>query len=118
MRAWPPSRPLTPSAGSSATAAARCCLMVNAVAELGAQDPRAALASTYRDAFRSAFFTALRQAAARGEIPNTRVRARAKILASLVMGLFATAHIDPIDASEACQEAAAEIRSWAAAARA
>jgi len=93
--------------------AARGCLMVNAVAELGAQDPRTALASTYRDAFRSAFLTALRQAATRGEVSNNRVRARAKLLASLTMGLFVTARIDPIDAAEVCQDVAAEVRSWA-----
>jgi AcrR family transcriptional regulator len=90
------------------------CPMVNAVAELGAHDPRTALAGTYRDAFRSTFLTALRQAAARGEIPEQRVRARAKLLASLTMGLFVTARIDPIDAAEVCQDVAAEVRSWAA----
>jgi TetR/AcrR family transcriptional regulator, transcriptional repressor for nem operon len=95
--------------------AARGCLMVNAVAELGAQDPRTALAGTYRDAFRSAFLTALRQAAARGEISEKRVRPRAKLLASLTMGLFVTARIDPLDAAEVCQDVAAEVRSWAAA---
>ena len=93
--------------------AARGCLMVNAVAELGAQDPRTALARTYRDAFRSAFLTALRQAAARGEISEKRVRPRAKLLASVTMGLFVTARIDPVDAAEVCQEVAAEVRSWA-----
>ena len=93
--------------------AARGCLMVNAVAELGAKDPRTALAGTYRDALRSAFLTALRQAATRGEVSNNRVRARAKLLASLTMGLFVTARIDPIDAAEVCQDVAAEVRSWA-----
>jgi TetR/AcrR family transcriptional regulator, transcriptional repressor for nem operon len=96
------------------TMAARGCLMVNAVAELGALDPRTTLAGSYRDAFRSAFLTALRQAAARGEISKSRVPARAKLLASLVMGLFVTARIDPIDAAEVCQDVAAEVRSWGA----
>jgi AcrR family transcriptional regulator len=94
--------------------AALGCMMVNAVAELGARDPRTALAGSYRDAFRSAFLTALRQAAARGEISHNRVRARTKLLASLTMGLFVTARIDPIDAAEVCQDVAAEVRSWAA----
>jgi AcrR family transcriptional regulator len=94
--------------------AERGCLMVNAVAELGAYDPRTALATTYRDAFRSAFLTALRQAAAHGEISGKRVRPRAKLLASLTMGLFLTARIDPIDAAEVCEDVAAEVRSWAA----
>jgi AcrR family transcriptional regulator len=90
----------------------RGCLMVNTVAELGAHDPRAALASSYRDAFRSAFRTALRQAAARKEISERRVRSRADILASLTMGLFITARIDPIDAAQVCDDVAAEVRSW------
>ena len=94
--------------------AARGCLMVNAVAELGAKDPRTALAGTYRDAFRSAFLTALRQAATRGEVSKNRVPARARLLASLTMGLFVTARIDPIDAAEVYQDVAAEVRSWAA----
>jgi TetR/AcrR family transcriptional repressor of nem operon len=95
------------------TQAARGCMMVNAVAELGAQDPRTALAGAYRDAFRSAFLTALRQAAARGEISEKRIRQRARLLASLTIGLFVTARIDPIDAAEVCQDAAAEVKSWA-----
>jgi AcrR family transcriptional regulator len=90
------------------------CLMVNRVAELGAHDPRTALATTYRDAFRSAFLTALRQAAARGEISEKRVRPRAKLLASLTIGLFLTARIDPIDVAEVCEDVAAEVRSWGA----
>jgi hypothetical protein len=94
--------------------AARGCMMVNAVAELGAQDARTALAGAYRDAFRSAFLTALRQAAARGEISEKRVRPRAKLLASLTTGLFVTARIDPIDAADVCQDVAAEVRAWAA----
>ena len=93
--------------------AARGCLMVNAVAELGARDPRTTLAGTYRDAFRSAFLTALRQAAARGEISERRLTARARILASLTMGLFVTARIDPIDAADVCRDVATEVESWA-----
>jgi AcrR family transcriptional regulator len=92
--------------------AGRGCLMVNAVAELGARDSRTALAGAYRDAFRSAFLTALRQAADRGEIDPKRVKARTKLLASLTMGLFVTARIDPLDAAEVCEDAAAEVRSW------
>jgi TetR/AcrR family transcriptional regulator, transcriptional repressor for nem operon len=93
---------------------ARGCLMVNAVAELGAHDPRTALASSYRDAFRSAFRTALGQAAARGEVADglKRVDAHAKLLASMTMGLFVTARIDPADAADVCDAVVAEVRSW------
>jgi TetR/AcrR family transcriptional regulator, transcriptional repressor for nem operon len=94
------------------TRAERGCLMVNAVAELGARDPRTALAVGYRDAFRSAFSTALRQAATRGEIPMRRLEPRAKLLTSLTMGLFLTARIDSADAAEVCEDVAAEVRSW------
>jgi AcrR family transcriptional regulator len=92
--------------------AERGCMMVNAVAELGPRDSRTALAGAYRDAFRSAFLTALRQAAERGEIDPKRLQARAKVLASLTMGLFVTARIDPSDAAEVCEDVAAEVRSW------
>jgi len=92
--------------------AERGCLMVNTVAELGVHDARAAPAAVYRDAFRSAFSTALRQAATRGEIPARRVQARAKLLTSLTMGLFVTARIDPDDAAGVCEDVAAEVRGW------
>jgi AcrR family transcriptional regulator len=90
----------------------RGCLMVNTVAELGSRDPRAALASAYRDVFRSAFRTALRQAAARQDMSEKRVRSRADLLASMTMGLFITARIDPVDAARVCDDVAAEVRSW------
>jgi TetR/AcrR family transcriptional regulator, transcriptional repressor for nem operon len=92
--------------------AERGCLMVNAVAELGAHDPRTASAAAYRDTFRSAFLTALRQAAARGEIPVRRIEPRAKLLTSLTMGLFVTARINPADAADVCEDVAAEVRAW------
>jgi len=90
----------------------RGCLMVNTVAELGSHDPRAALARSYRDAFRTAFRTALRQAAARKEISEKRVSSRADLLASMTMGLFVTARIDPIDAAKVCDDVADEVKLW------
>ena len=92
--------------------AERGCMLVNAVAELGAQDSRTAPAVAYRDTLRSAFLTALRQAAVRGEIDPKRLQARTKLLASLTMGLFVTARIDPGDAAEVCENVAAEVRAW------
>jgi hypothetical protein len=77
-----------------------------------AHDPRTALASSYRDAFRSAFRTALRQAAVRKEVGEKRVRSRADLLASMTMGLFITARIDPMDAARVCDDVAAEVKSW------
>jgi AcrR family transcriptional regulator len=90
----------------------RGCLMVNTVAELGSHDSRTALAGSYRDAFQSAFRTALRQAAVRKEISEKRVRSRADLVASMTMGLFLTARIDPIDAARVCDDVAAEVESW------
>ncbi len=88
--------------------------MVNALAELGAHDPRTALATSYRDAFRSAFRTALGQAAARGQVSDKRLDARAKLLAAMSMGLFVTARIDPADAADVCDAVVAEVKSWRA----
>jgi len=93
--------------------ALRGCLIVNTVAELGGRDPHAARAGAdYRDRLREAFAAALSQAAARGETDAGRSRPRADLLASVAMGLFLTARIDPIDAAAVCDSVAAEVSSW------
>jgi TetR/AcrR family transcriptional regulator, transcriptional repressor for nem operon len=93
--------------------AARGCLMVNTIAELGSRDPRAVRAATdYRDRFREAFATALRQAAAQGEVDAERIRPRAELLTAMTMGLFLTARIDLVDATDVCNSVAAEVASW------
>jgi len=92
---------------------ARGCLMVNTVAELGAQDAIVArLGAAYRDSLREAFAAALSHAAARGEVDTGRIHPRANLLAAQMMGLFLTARIDPADAAEVCESVAAEISSW------
>jgi TetR/AcrR family transcriptional repressor of nem operon len=88
------------------------CLMVNTLGELGARDAHSALAEAYRDNFRAAFGTALSQAAARGEVDSARVRPRANLLATMTMGLFIAARIDPTDAADVCESVAAEIAAW------
>ena len=89
------------------------CLMVNTVAELGARDPESARAgAAYRDRLREAFGAALDRAAARGEVDAGRVHARADLLASLTMGLFLTARIDPAGVVDVCESVAAEISAW------
>jgi TetR/AcrR family transcriptional repressor of nem operon len=94
-------------------AARRGCLIVNTVAELGWRDPLAARASAgYRDRLREAFATALSYAAAREEVDEHRTAPRADMLASLTMGLFLTARIDPADAAEVCSSVADEVSSW------
>jgi AcrR family transcriptional regulator len=98
---------------SDPAANARGCLMVNSVAELGSQDPVSSrLGAAYREGLRQAFAAALRQPAERGELASDQIQSRANVLASLVMGLFLTARIDPVDAAEVCDSVAGEVRSW------
>ena len=88
------------------------CLMVNTLGELGGHNAHAALGEAYRDSFRAAFGTALSQSAARGEVDAERVRPRANLLATMTMGLFISARIDPTDAAEVCDSVAAEVAAW------
>jgi AcrR family transcriptional regulator len=88
------------------------CLMVNTLGELGSDEAHSALAKAYRDSFREAFGTALRQAAARGEVDAALVGPRASLLTAMTMGLFISARIDPVDAADVCQNVAAEVATW------
>jgi AcrR family transcriptional regulator len=92
---------------------ARGCLMVNTIAELDSGDPLSArMGAAYRDGLRKTFASALSQAAARGEFETALVHPRANLLASMVMGLFLTARIDPADAADVCDAVAGEVSSW------
>lgn len=89
------------------------CLIVNTVAAFGVRDALVArLEIAYRASLREAFETALGHAAARGEVDAQRVHPRANLLATLMMGLFLTARIDPADAAAVCENVAAEVSSW------
>jgi TetR/AcrR family transcriptional regulator, transcriptional repressor for nem operon len=100
---------------SDPTGNARGCLMVNTVAELGSHDPVSSrLGAEYRDRLRQAFAAALREAAERGQLEPDQIQPRGNLLASLVMGLFLTARIDPVDAAEVCDDVAGEVSSWRA----
>lgn len=91
----------------------RGCLIVNAMAERGAQDPEvASLGAAYRDSLREAFAAALGHAAARGEVDAARTHSRANLLAAQMMGLLLTVRIDPDGAAEVCESVAAEVSSW------
>ncbi len=93
--------------------AARGCLMVNTVAELGSRDPHSVhVGAGYRDRLREAFAGALGQAAARGEVDAERTRPRADLLAAMTMGLFLTARINAADAANVSDSVAAEVSSW------
>jgi AcrR family transcriptional regulator len=93
--------------------ARRGCLMVNTIAEIGLSDSYSARAGGgYRDRLREAFAAALSQSAARGEVATERIDARADLLASMTMGLFLTARLDPADAADVCDSVAAEVALW------
>jgi len=91
----------------------RGCLMVNAIAELADHDQGVrADAAAYRDRLRASFGTALERAARRGEIDPGPVEARARLLASALMGIWLSVRIDPADASALCQTVADQVEVW------
>ena len=92
------------------------CLVVNAVAELGATDPEIrALGDRYQQTFQRAFLQALAVAADRGEIDVSTIERRATMLTYSTMGLLLAArgraNPDPNDEVEAI---VAEVESWRA----
>jgi len=91
----------------------RGCMMVNATAELAAHDPAVrAQAAAYRDRLRASFGAALTRAARLGETKADPDHARARLLASALMGVWLTVRIDPADASALCQTIARQVESW------
>ena len=91
----------------------RGCLMVNAIAELATHDQGVrADAAAYRDRLRASFGAALARAARRGEIDPGPVEARARLLASALMGIWLSVRIDPADASALCQTVADQVEAW------
>ena len=95
------------------TESGRGCLMVNATAELAARDESIRpAAAAYRDRLRETFGAALSRAAARGEIAAASVSARARILASTLMGIWLTVRIDASDAGALCEAVVDEVNSW------
>jgi len=91
----------------------RGCLMVNAIAELAAHDPDVRLqAEAYRDRLRASFDAALARAARLNETTADPDQARARLLASTLMGIWLTVRIDPQDASSLCTTAARQVETW------
>ena len=91
----------------------RGCLIVNAIAELATHDQGVrADAAAYRDRLRASFSAALARAARRGEIDPGPVEARARLLASALMGIWLSVRIDPADASALCQTVADQVEAW------
>ena len=93
--------------------AARGCLMINTIAELGARDRLVAqAAAAHRERLHEAFAAALSRAAKRGELDAGRVAPRASLLVAAAMGVFLAAKTDPGAAAETCEAIAADVKSW------
>jgi hypothetical protein len=91
----------------------RGCLMVNTIAELGAQDQRIrAHAAAYRDRLQTSFGAALARAAAQGDADYSLVDSRSHLLAAALMGIWLAVRIDPSHASTSCEAIAREVESW------
>lgn len=91
--------------------AARGCLVLNSIAELGGRDPEfTGVAAAHRDRLREAFAAAL-GAGDRGNRAAV-IGSRAKLLAAATMGVFLTARIDPADAADLCDALAGEVATW------
>jgi TetR/AcrR family transcriptional repressor of nem operon len=91
----------------------RGCLVVNTIAELCSRDDETDLwAAEFLDRLRRAFTRALKGAAARGEIDETSVARRARMLSSITFGIWLSARIDAQDAAALCDEITSEVRAW------
>jgi AcrR family transcriptional regulator len=92
---------------------ARGCLMVNSTAELAARDGRVRpMAASHRDRLRADLASALKRAAAAGEVDEASVAARGHLLASTLMGIWLTVRIDRMDAASLCDVVAGEVAAW------
>jgi AcrR family transcriptional regulator len=92
---------------------ARGCLVINTIAEFGTRDPAIGrLGEAHRKCVHDAFHTALRQAAACGEVDAGRVATRAEMLVSAAIGISLTARVDLAMAADASDAVAAEVAAW------
>ncbi len=85
------------------------CLMINSIAEHeGRGTHLGRRAQAFRDRLSAAFANAMA-----GEHEPALVRERAQLLTATTFGIWLTARIDPAGAAQACDAAAASIRTWA-----
>jgi AcrR family transcriptional regulator len=88
--------------------ASRGCLMINSIAEHEGRSPiLGRRAQDFRDRITAAFANAMP-----GQLAAARVRQRAQLLTAATFGIWLTARIDPAGAAQACDAAAAGVRSW------
>ncbi len=84
--------------------AQRGCLIVNTMTELASHDEEAlAMAVGYRERIVAALANALR-GAARDEQQRRQVPRQARLLATTVIGILVTAHLDPENAAGLCDD--------------
>ena len=84
------------------------CLMINSIAEHEGRSPHlAGRAQAFRDRLNAAFANALA-----GQHEPGLVCERAQLLTAATFGIWIAARIDPADAAQACDAAAACIHTW------
>lgn len=84
------------------------CLMINSIAE---DEGRGTLLGSRAQAFRDRLTTAFASALA-GQHEPGHVSERARLLTATTFGIWLAARIDPAGAAQACDAAAACIRTW------
>lgn len=92
--------------------ARRGCFLVNTFAEHRDPPNRALEAVQFWDRLRRAFGHALEGAAALGDTENDVIHQRASMLASVTLGVWLCARIDPSDAASSCDAINSEVDSW------
>lgn len=93
--------------------AARGCLIVNTIGELGAhRDEAGDTASRFPNRIRRAFARCLKSAADSGELRPDVVERRASMLSVATLGIWLLARIDPRAAARRCDEIRDEVASW------
>jgi len=89
--------------------AARGCLVVNTMTELGSHDARArAAALAYHERITAALANGLRGAAS-DRLARAQAGARARTLTASVIGALVLAHLDPGAAADLCDQLAADL---------
>jgi TetR/AcrR family transcriptional regulator, transcriptional repressor for nem operon len=88
--------------------AGRGCLMINSIAE---DEGRGTLLGSRAQAFRDRLTAAFASALA-GQHEPAHMPERARLLTTATFGIWLAARIDPADAAQACDAAAACVRTW------
>ena len=93
--------------------ARRGCLWVNSIVEsAGDGTPPDARGTEYMARVRAAFSNSLSRPGRRRRITRRSVERRAVLLTAALFGIWVRVRVDPEKASLACEEIAAEVRTW------